>query len=244
VAFFFFVAINWILTVWTSEAVGYILISFRSIKPETKRKMAFSFLPREDLYFSLFTQMAGKIEEAAGILMEMLESSGPDLSVFTKRIKDVEHSCDQLTHEITTKLNKSFITPFDREDIYTLSVALDDICDFIDAGARVIVMYDIREFNDDARTLALIIRDMGIEIKAAVSILSKPHGINQHFIEIHRLENEADDVYFRAIGRLFKDTTDPITVIKWKELYEILENATDRAESVANIIESIVLKHN
>jgi len=206
--------------------------------------MAFSFLPREDQYFSLFTQMAGKIEEAGGILVEMLESGGDDHSSFTKRIKDVEHGCDQLTHEITTKLNKSFITPFDREDIYTLSVALDDICDYIDAGARAIVMYDIREFNEDSRQLARIIRDQGSAIRKAVSMLSKPNGINEHFVEIHRLENVADDVYFRSIGKLFKETSDPMAVIKYKELYEILEAATDRAESVANIIESIVLKHN
>jgi predicted phosphate transport protein (TIGR00153 family) len=206
--------------------------------------MAFSLLPREDAYFTLFSEMAGKIEEASSILMEMLGSDGTDHSSFTKRIKDVEHACDTLTHEITTKLNKSFITPFDREDIYTLAVALDDICDYIDAGARAIVMYDIREFSDEARQLARIIRDLGTAIKSAVSMLKKPNGINAHFVEIHRLENEADDVYFQAIGKLFKDASDPIHVIKLKELYEILENATDRAESVANIIESIVLKHN
>ena len=206
--------------------------------------MAFSLLPREDKYFDMFSQMAGKIEEAAGILMEMLESDGSDFASYTRRIKDVEHACDQLTHEITTKLNKSFITPFDREDIYTLTVALDDICDYIDAGARAIVMYDIREFNDDARGLARVIVELGAAIKRAIGILSKPKNINNHFVEIHRLENVADDIYFRAMGKLFKDATDPIMVIKWKELYEILENATDRAESVANIIESIVLKHN
>jgi uncharacterized protein len=206
--------------------------------------MAFSLLPREDAYFTLFIEMAGKIEEASSILMEMLDSIEADQSPFTKRIKDVEHACDTITHEITTRLNKSFITPFDREDIYTLAVALDDICDYIDAGARAIVMYDIQEYSAEAKQLARIIRDLGTEIKSAVSMLKKPNGINKHFVEIHRLENEADDVYFQAIGKLFKDATDPIRVIKLKELYEILENATDRAESVANIIESIVLKHN
>ena len=205
--------------------------------------MAFSFLPREEKYFDMFTEMAEKIEEAAGILIEMLNSDGSDFSTYTKRIKAVEHSCDQLTHKITTRLNKSFITPFDREDIYTLSVALDDICDYIDAGARAIVMYDIREFSDESKALARTIRDISIAIKGAVSRLSNPNGINEYFVEIHRLENVADDIYFRAIANLFKNTSDPITVIKWKELLEILENATDRAESVANIIESIVLKH-
>ena len=205
--------------------------------------MAFSLLPREEKYFEMFSQMAGKIEEAAGILMEMLQSDGSNYASYTKRIKDVEHACDQLTHEITTKLNKSFITPFDREDIYTLTVALDDICDYIDAGARTIVMYDIREINDEARDLARTIVEIGAAIKKAVGMLGKPNGINAHFVEIHRLENVADDIYFRAIGNLFKNSTDPIEVIKWKEFLEILENATDRGESVANIIESIVLKH-
>ncbi|HEX6124536.1 MAG TPA: DUF47 family protein [Pyrinomonadaceae bacterium] len=205
--------------------------------------MAFSLLPREDVYFDLFTKMAGKIEEAAAILTEMLDEPNADLDSFRRRIKDIEHGCDQLTHQITNKLNKSFITPFDREDIYTLAVALDDICDYIDAGVRAVVMYGIREQNAYSRQLARIIRDLGAEIKAAVSVLSRPNGIAERFKEIHRLENEADDVYFRAIGELFAREKDPIAVIKWKEFYEILENATDRCESVANIIESIVLKH-
>jgi predicted phosphate transport protein (TIGR00153 family) len=205
--------------------------------------MAFSLLPREDVYFDLFTQMAVKIQEASAILTDMLDDPDPDLNSYRTRIKDIEHGCDQLTHQITNKLNKSFITPFDREDIYTLAVALDDICDYIDAGVRAVVMYGIREQNQHSRQLARIIRDLGVEIKAAVSVLSRPNGINERFREIHRLENEADDVYFRAIGQLFREETDPIAVVKWKEFYEILENATDRCESVANIIESIVLKH-
>ena len=205
--------------------------------------MAFSLLPREDVYFDLFTQMAGKIEEASAILTEMLDDPDPDFNLYRTRIKDIEHGCDQLTHQITNKLNKSFITPFDREDIYTLAVALDDICDYIDAGVRAVVMYGIREQNAYSRQLARIIHDLGGEIKAAVSVLSRPNGIAERFKEIHRLENEADDVYFRGIEELFARETDPIAVIKWKEFYEILENATDRCESVANIIESIVLKH-
>ena len=206
--------------------------------------MAFSLLPREDEYFALFSRMAGKIREASVILTEMLAAPEAEFPTYKQRIKDVEHACDTLMHEITTKLNKSFITPFDREDIYTLSVALDDICDYIDAGARAIVMYDITELNDHSRQLARIINDLAGQIEGALAMLHKPNGMNKHFVEIHRLENEADDVYFRAIGELFKNSTNPVEIIKWKELYEILENATDRCESVANIIESIVLKHN
>ena len=206
--------------------------------------MAFSLLPREDEYFVFFSQITEKIREASNILVDMLEDGSENFEAYTKRIKDAEHACDELTHQITIKLNKSFITPFDREDIFTLSVALDDVCDYIDAGARAIVMYDINEINDHAKGLAAIIRSLATEINSAVSLLKKPNGMNQHIVEIHRLENEADEIYFRAIGELFHQQTDPIKLIKWKELYEILENATDRCESVANIIESIVLKHN
>src|SRR5829696_9191368 len=113
--------------------------------------------------------MAEKIEEASTILTEMLEDPDADFNAFKTRIKDVEHGCDQLTHQITNKLNKSFITPFDREDIYTLAVALDDICDYIDAGVRAVIMYGIRQQNAYSRQLARIIRDLGVEIKAAVS---------------------------------------------------------------------------
>ena len=206
--------------------------------------MAFSLLPREDEYFVYFSQMTEKIQEASDILVEMLADGNQGFETYTKRIKDAEHACDELGHQITTKLNKSFITPFDREDIYTLAVALDDVCDYIDAGARAIVMYDIHQINDHARKLAGVLQKLATEIKGAVSMLKNPNGINQHFVEIHRLENEADEIYFRATGELFRQTTDPIALIKWKELYEILENATDRCESVANIIESVILKHN
>ena len=206
--------------------------------------MAFSLLPKEDEYFAFFSQMTEKIQEASNILVEMLQDKRENFEAYTKRIKDAEHACDELTHKVVTKLNKSFITPFDREDIYTLSVALDDVCDYIDAGARAIMMYDIKEISDHAVRLAKVLQSLAIEVNSAVSMLKKPNGMNQHIVEIHRLENEADDIYFRAIGELFQNQTDPITLIKWKELYEILENATDRCESVANIIESVVLKHN
>jgi uncharacterized protein len=205
--------------------------------------MAFSLLPREDEYFVLFSQMTEKIQNASNTLVEMMQGESGTFESAAKRIKDIEHECDELTHTVTTKLNKSFITPFDREDIFALCVALDDVCDYIDAGARAILMYDIKDISDHAKGLAKVIQGLAMEINSAVKMLSKPVEINQHIVEIHRLENEADDIYFRAIGELFLNQTDPIAVIKWKELYEILENATDHCERVANIIESIFLKH-
>ncbi len=206
--------------------------------------MAFSFLPKEDQYFTLFSQMTAKIQEAAAILVEMMQGSDENFGALSKKIKSVEHECDELTHSITTKLNKSFITPFDREDIYTLSVALDDVCDYIDAAARAVVMYNIHESDSFAVELAVVLQKQAAEIHGAVSHLKEAKGMEQHLLEIQRLENDADEVYFRSMANLFKNVTDAVQIIKWKELYEILENGTDRCESVGNIIESIVLKHN
>jgi uncharacterized protein len=205
--------------------------------------MGFSLLPKEDEYFTLFSSITSKIQDASNILVEMTQDKTGKFDSYVKRIKDAEHECDELTHSLTTKLNKSFITPFDREDIYTLSVALDDVVDYIDAGSRAILMYDIREITEHCQHFAKVIQSLAIELNSAISMLSKPKNMSQHIVEIHRLENEADDVYFRAIGELFHNATDPIQLIKWKEVYEILEAATDRCESVANIIEGILLKH-
>lgn len=206
--------------------------------------MAFSFLPKEDQYFALFSQMTAKIQEAAGYLVIMMSGPYEEMEAASKRIKSVEHECDEITHSITTKLNKSFITPFDREDIYTLSVALDDVCDYIDATARAVVMYDIHEADEYVQQLTVIMQKLADQINSAVALLKKSNGMKPHLLEIQRLENDADEVYFKAMGALFKNSSDAVTIIKHKELYEILENATDRCESVGNIIESIVLKHN
>ncbi len=206
--------------------------------------MGFSLIPREEEYFKLFSEIGGKLQEAGATLVDMVSDDSANFEKFAWRIKDIEHACDELTHKITTKLNKSFITPFDREDIYNLSVALDDVCDYIDAGARAILMYNIREINEHIKHQAKVIHGLTMEINSAVILLNSPNGINQHIVEIHRLENEADDGYFRAIGELFQKETNPIELIKLKELYEILENTTDRCESVANIIEAVILKHN
>lgn len=206
--------------------------------------MAFSFLPREDQYFAMFSEMTGKIQEATQLLIEMMDAPHAEMLPLAKRVKTVEHECDEITHNVTIKLNKSFITPFDREDIYTLSVALDDVCDYVDASARAIVMYDIHTVDEHAKSLARILHKMGVEMHNAVALLNAGTGMKSHLLEIQRLENEADEVYSVAMSALFKNSNDAITVIKLKELYEILENGTDRCESVGNIIESIVLKHN
>lgn len=206
--------------------------------------MAFSFLPKEDQYFALFLQMSVKIQEAAEMMGEMLKAPDQEFGNYSKRIKAIEHECDELAHSVTTKLNKSFITPFDREDIYTLAMALDDVCDYIDASARSIVMYDIHDNDAHAQQLCDVLKKQAIEINSALSFLHVAKGMEQHLLNIQRLENDADEIYFNAMAELFKHSPDAVKLIKMKELYEMLENATDKCEYVGNIIESIVLKHN
>ena len=203
----------------------------------------FGLLPKEEQYFASFTQMTSHICDAAAALVRMLEDERGDYNAHTKRIKDIEHACDEITHSIVTRLNSSFITPFDREDIYLLSSTLDDILDLIDDVARVFVMYDVRESSPPARRFAGLLQRMASELHEIVSTLERPNGITPRLVEIHRLENEGDDIYHSAVGELFRSQKDPLTVIKWKEIYEKMESAVDRCESAANIIESIIIKN-
>jgi uncharacterized protein len=203
----------------------------------------FNFLPKEEQYFSLFTRMTSYIYDAARALVEMLADKSGDYVEHVKRIKTIEHACDDLTHSVSMQLNKSFITPFDREDIYMLSGALDDIVDLIDDAARAMMMYDVHESTVHARRLADVLLRMAVQLHEIVSLLARPDGITTRIVEIHRLENEGDDIFHAAIGELFRHVSDPLMVIKWKEIYEKLEAAVDRCEHVANIVESVIIKN-
>ena len=202
-----------------------------------------NFLPKEEQYFDLFLQMTLYICDAARELKEMLADKDHNYQEYSRRIKGLEHACDELTHTISTKLNKSFITPFDREDIYTMSTALDDIVDLIDDAARAIIDFDVQEIKSYAREFAVVIERMAEQLREIVAILKKPKNVTQRLVEIHRLENEGDDIYHAAIAQLFHEEHDPLLVLKWKEIYEKLEAAVDRCENVANIIESVIIKH-
>jgi predicted phosphate transport protein (TIGR00153 family) len=200
-------------------------------------------LPREEQYFTLFAQMTSYINDAARTLVEMMSHHDGDYQEYVQRIKSIEHACDDLTHNVSTRLNQSFITPFDREDIYMMSKALDDVVDLIDGAARAVVMYDIHEVTEPAKQLAGVIQRMALQLNEVVSILSKPKGVTERLVELHRLENEGDDIYHRAVAALFHDRGDPLEVLKWKDVYEKLEAAIDRCENVANIIEGVIIKH-
>jgi len=203
----------------------------------------FGLIPKDEKFFAMFKEMTTTIIEGAQLLKELMDDfENPALS--QKMIKDVEHKADQLTHDIIKKLNKSFVTPLDREDIYALSAALDDILDLIDASAQRVVMYNVEAPTPAAKELAFLILKSCQSIDKAVGLLGgKLEPIAEYCMEVNSLENEADRVCREAISRLFDEEKDPIQLIKWKEIYETLERATDKCEDAANILESVVVKN-
>jgi len=198
---------------------------------------------KDEKFFKIFNQMVVHILAAAEILREMVENPGGDLQALAARIKDLEHIGDELTHRVIRELNKTFITPIDREDIHDLSTALDDVLDLIDTTAARIVLFKITDPIPEAPELATVLLSQVKEISAAVSKLQDNDHVVERCIEINRLENDGDRLFQTAIGRLFDEVKDPIDVIKRKEIIETMEHATDKAEDVANVLETITVKN-
>jgi predicted phosphate transport protein (TIGR00153 family) len=204
--------------------------------------VAFRWIPREERFYDDFVALAEQIRRGATMLDEML---APDRPIWDKadEIKEVEHECDTLTHQIIQRLHRTFVTPLDREDIYSLAKSLDDVMDAIDATAALVRLYQIDQVRPDARALTRIINDSVDQMVAAFHALEKKSGVAQPAVEINRLENEADRAHQAAVRRLFEEERDPIAIIKWKEILDFLEDATDRCEDVANLLEGVVVKH-
>ena len=204
--------------------------------------MAFRLIPREEKFFDDFVALAEQINVGAGLLEQMLV---PDKPIWDKadEIKEVEHKCDFLTHEIIQRLHRTFVTPLDREDIHSLARSLDDVMDAIDASAAVVRLYQITHVRPDARELARLVKVSAEQVVIAMKALERKTGISTPAVEINRLENEADRAHQTALRRLFEEERDPITIIKWKEILDFLEAATDRCEDVANVLEGVVVKH-
>ncbi len=198
-------------------------------------------IPREAKFFEMFSQMSSNCTEGARLLRDILQNF-ENVEVRIQKLKEIEHKGDELTHAVITKLNQTFITPFDREDIHKLASQLDDVLDFVNAAGERLLVYKITNPPPASVELAGIIVRQCEQLEKAVGLLEKQQGVLDYCVEINRLENEADDVSRTAIGRLFEREKDPISLIKVKELYEILETATDKAEDAANVLESVVLK--
>ena len=204
--------------------------------------MAFRLIPREEKFYTDFQALATELKHGARLLEEML---APDRPIWDKadEIKEVEHKCDFLTHEIIQRLNRTFVTPLDREDIFELARSLDDVMDAIDASASIVRLYHIESVRPGARELTRLVRDSAEQVVCAIKALDKRKGVAECAVEINRLENEADRAHQEAVSRLFDEEPNPILVMKWKEILDFLEEATDRCEDVANVLEGVVVKH-
>jgi len=199
-------------------------------------------IPRDENFFEMFNSMAANADATVALLVEMMEEYN-NLRDRASVIKGKEHLGDTLIHDLVRKLNSTFVTPMDREDIHHLASAMDDIIDLADAAANKVILFDIHTRIHGAPELARILKLQTVQICKAVKSLQERDRILEQCIEIHRLENEGDRIFQEAIGRLFKEETDPIHLIKIKEVLEALERATDTCEDVANVLEGIMVKN-
>jgi uncharacterized protein len=202
-------------------------------------------LPRETSFFDFFEQHAALTLKGAQEFRALVTAEG-NLAASARRVKEIEHECDTVTHRCVEALHKTFITPIERDDIHRLISRMDDIMDYVEAASERITLYDLTEMTPEIRELAGVLVKSSEKVEAALRGLrdmknAKP--ILEACVDVNRLENEADAILRIAVARLFREAKDPILVIKWKEIYENLENATDRCEDVANIIEGVVLEN-
>jgi len=205
----------------------------------------FPFIPREEKFFDLFQASAQNVVEAAHRLKEMVDS-WEHVEGSVDEINELEHKGDTITHDIMARLHRTFITPFDREDIVQLAHSLDDIIDFIHAAADSMLLYKVSRPGPRAKELADIIVQAAEEVEKVMPQLKKHIVLSQvlkRCVEINRLENVADRVYRAAMAELFADSADLADVIKWREIYAHMESATDRCEDVADVLEGVAIKH-
>jgi uncharacterized protein len=202
-------------------------------------------LPREMSFFDFFERHAALTLEGAKAFRD-LAAPGSDVPAAAKRIKEMEHQADTVTHQCVEALHKTFITPIERDDVHRLISRMDDILDYIEAAAERITLYDVTEMTPEMRELAQVlvkaIDKVGVALRG-LRDMKHAEPILEACVDVNRLENEGDAILRIAVARLFREAKDPILIIKWKEIYENLESATDRCEDVANIVEGIVLEN-
>ena len=206
--------------------------------------MRFSLLPKEQQYFDLIEQATRYMVEGAAVLDDLVNHF-ENVEAKIRRLEGIEHACDEILHTTLERLNKTFITPIDREDIHELVIRLDDVLDMTDEAANRMVLFRVTKPRPPVLQLTSCIVKQVEKVHAAVSVLRDPKqfgAIGTHCIEIHRLENEADEIMKKAIAELFEKETNAIELLRWKEIYETLEAVTDCAEDVANVIQGIVVK--
>ncbi len=200
------------------------------------------FLPKDEGFFALFDQLSDRLKNAAMILRELFLEPHR-LEELTAKVKAEEHAADALTYDIMQRIDRSFVTPLDREDIHLLASRLDNVIDLIDGTARRVLMFRINERREPAIELINVLVECADVIAAAVKQIRTPAQVHKNARLVKELEEKADALYMKAIQTLFAGTPDPLVVIKWKEIYDNLEHAVDECEDVANVLESISLKN-
>jgi predicted phosphate transport protein (TIGR00153 family) len=205
--------------------------------------MPFSLVPKERQFFVLFRENAANLTEGLMTLHALLNGPSEDFIQHSRKLRDLEHRGDEVTHHINHELNRTFITPFDREDIYALASALDDVIDLAEETADTIVLDRVESITPEARRMGDILVQIGGELAGAFDQLETRREMTNFWVRIHDLENQGDRVTREAIGALFQNSHDPIHIIKWKDVYSLLEKTIDRTEDVANILESVTIKN-
>ena len=204
--------------------------------------MRLRLTPKDTSFFDLLAAQAQHLVVGAGLLAELLGSDRAGRETIAKQMREVEHACDESTHEIMRKLNSTFVTPFDREDIYSLASGLDDCMDLMEEAADLIVLYKIEELPGAVADQIEVLQRCAELTAAAMPRLRSMKDLSDFWVEINRLENQADRVYRKLLGDLFDDATDAIELMKVKEVVEVLEAAADAFEKVANYVETIAVK--
>jgi uncharacterized protein len=203
----------------------------------------FRLLPREEKYFDLFNRVALQLNTCAQLQQKLFDDFDNRVE-YANQIKQIEHICDELTHDIVKRLNQTFITPIDREDIHALATGLDDVVDAIEYTARRVVLYHLEAPTEHARKMSDVLVRLALKLEDAVKALENDgQRVLQDCAVIHDLESEGDTYHHDAVDKLFTEEKDPITILKTKEIYEKLERAIDKCEDVANVLEAIVLKN-
>jgi predicted phosphate transport protein (TIGR00153 family) len=200
-------------------------------------------LPREEEFFDLFTEVANRNKDAVEHLRKLFEAQPDRRTPHIEAIKRLEHEADQVTHEVVNRLDRTFITPLDREDIHQLSSDLDDVMDAMDGTARRAQIFRLGAAPPGIMRITEVLQRMMVAIGEAVSRLKKGDDVMKYCVEAKQLEEEGDAIYHEALGQLFEKERDAIELIKWKEIYDNLEGTLDQAEDVANVVESITIKH-
>jgi predicted phosphate transport protein (TIGR00153 family) len=197
--------------------------------------------PQDTSFYEMFASLADNLVKAADLVAEMF-APGSDREGLATRMRDLEHACDAATHQIMRQLNSTFVTPFDREDIYELAGRLDDVMDYMEAAADLVVLYSIDELPRELTSQAEVLQRMATLTAAAMPRLKTMKDLSEYWIEVNRLENEADKVYRRLVARLFNGDYEALTVLKLKDVVDQLEYAADAFEKVANTVETVAVK--